>query len=264
MVKLTRPLGGVVLGVTVALVLIGTAAAAGAAPPAAGTGYDVSYPQCGRRLPAPGAFAIVGVNGGLPYSANPCLAAQYRWAATSSGEGPKASLYINTANPGPAVSSHWPTGQQAPKACDGTWSTACAYDYGWNAAGDAFATAAAALTTQIAASVPWWLDVETANSWNGQDLTTNTAALRGYLDRLAALAPSQPIGIYSASGAWATITGAAAPTSPINQPFATIPNWVAGATAKTAPGFCTSRSFTGGPVRYVQYVSGGIDHDYAC
>jgi len=37
----------------------------------------------------------------------------------------------------------------------------------------------------------------------------------------------------------------------------------AGATAKTAPSFCT-RSFTGGPVRYAQYVSGGIDNDYPC
>ena len=132
--KITRSLGGVVFGVTVALLLISTPAAAGAAPPAASsTGYDVSYPQCGRRLPAPGAFAIVGVNGGLSYSPNPCLLAEYQWAVTSSGtKGPKASLYINTANPGPAVSTHWPSGQQDPLECDGTWSTECAYDYGWN------------------------------------------------------------------------------------------------------------------------------------
>jgi len=264
-VKVARSFGGVFFGVTVVLLLISTAAAAGAAPPASSTGYDVSYPQCGRRLPAPGAFAIVGVNGGLPYSANTCLKAQFEWAATSSGtRGAKASLYINTANPGPAVSTHWPNGQHDPLECDGTWSTNCAYDYGWNAAGDAFNMAAAALAAQTpASSVPWWLDVETANSWNSQDLTTNTAALGGYLARLADLAPSQPVGIYSAAGAWATITGAASATSPINDPFDTIPNWVAGATAKTAPSFCT-RSFTGGPVRYVQYVSNGIDNDYPC
>ena len=119
--KLKGSLGGVVLGVTVVLLLVGTAATAGAAPPAASTGYDVSYPQCGRRLPTAGAFAVVGVNGGLPYSANPCFTTQYQWAATSSGsKGPKASLYMNTANPGPAVSTHWPTGQQTPQVCDGT------------------------------------------------------------------------------------------------------------------------------------------------
>ena len=108
-----------------AVFLLSGVAAAGAAPPSASsTGYDVSYPQCGRRLPAPGAFAIVGVNGGLPYSANPCLATQYQWATTSSGtKGPRASLYINTANPGPVVSTHWPTGQQSPQLCDGSWST---------------------------------------------------------------------------------------------------------------------------------------------
>ena len=86
---------------------------------------------------------------------------------------------------------------------------------------------------------------------------------RGYLDRLAALAPAQPVGIYSAAGTWATITGATTVNTPANQPFATTPNWVAGATAKTAPSFC-GRTFTGGPVRYVQYVSGNIDHDYPC
>src|SRR4051812_3623416 len=241
----------------VALLLVSTAAAAGAAPPApVSTGYDVSYPQCGRRLPAPGAFAIVGVNGGLPYSANTCLKTQFQWALTSSGtKGPKASLYINTANPGPAVSTHWPSGQHDPQVCDGTWSTECAYDYGWNAAGDAFTTAAAALPAQTPpSSVPWWLDVETANSWNTQDLSTNIEALRGYLVRLKDLAPTQLVGIYSAAGAWATITGAASASSPLNGPFTGTPNWVAGATAKTAPTFCT-RSFTGGPVSYVQYVS---------
>ena len=265
MLRTSRSLVGAALVVAVAVFLLSGVAAAGAAPPSASsTGYDVSYPQCGRRLPAPGAFAIVGVNGGLPYSANPCLATQYQWATTSSGtKGPRASLYINTANPGPVVSTHWPTGQQSPQLCDGSWSTACAYDYGWNAASDAFATAAAAITAEAAASSPWWLDVETANSWNGQDLMTNTAALRGYLDRLAALAPAQPVGIYSAAGAWATITGATTVNTPANQPFATTPNWVAGATAKTAPSFC-GRTFTGGPVRYVQYVSGNIDHDYPC
>jgi hypothetical protein len=254
-------LGGAILGVTLVLALVGHA---GAAPAVPTTGYDVSYPQCGGRLPTPGAFAIVGVNGGLPYSPNPCLATQYEWAARSSGaKGSKASLYINTANPGPALSSHWPTGQQTPKACDGTWSTGCAYDYGWNAAGDAFATAAAALPAGAPGKTPWWLDVETANSWNSRDLTSNVAALQGYIERLTLLAPGQPVGIYSAAGQWATITGAASPSSSVNQPFAATPNWVAGFTAKTAPGGC-NRSFTGGVVRYVQYVSVGMDNDYAC
>jgi hypothetical protein len=106
--------------------------------------------------------------------------------------------------------------------------------------------------------------VETVNSWNSQDLTTNIESLRGYLDQLKALAPSQPVGIYSAAGAWATITGATTASSPLNGPFTDIPNWVAVASAKTAQSFCSTRSFTGGPVRYAQYVSNGIDNDYPC
>lgn len=44
----------------------------------------------------------------------------------------------------------------------------------------------------------------------------------------------------------------------------TIPNWVAGAlNAKGAPALCSS-GFSGGSVRYVQYVSGGFDTNYAC
>ena len=73
----------------------------------------------------------------------------------------------------------------------------------------------------------------------------------------------QPVGVYSDAGAWANITGATTVNSPANQPFATTPNWVAGTTAKTAPSFC-GRTFTGGPVRYVQYVASNIDNDYPC
>src|SRR4051812_16360573 len=49
----------------------------------AATGYDVSYPQCGSRLPSSPQFGIVGVNNGIVYSPNPCLATQYQWATTS-------------------------------------------------------------------------------------------------------------------------------------------------------------------------------------
>src|SRR3954470_21778159 len=68
-----------------------------------GGGYDVSYPQCGTTLPTDQAFGIVGVNGGLATTANPCLGSQLAWAWRSSGAvttQPKAQVYLNTANPG--------------------------------------------------------------------------------------------------------------------------------------------------------------------
>ena len=181
-------------------------------------GYDVSFPQCGQPLPPPGGFAVVGVNGGLSYTANPCLGALFDWALGShDGDGPPVSLYINTGNPGPVLSSRWPTGQSWPEPCGGGYDTGCSYDYGWNAAGDAFDIAAAAVSAETASTVPWWIDVETANSWNHEDLATNRAAIRGFLDRLAMLAPDQPIGIYSAERAWRIITGAAGVSSPFND-----------------------------------------------
>ena len=141
-------------------------------------GYDVSYPQCDQPLPPPGGFAIVGVNWGLSYTANPCLGALFDWALGShDGVGPPVSLYINTGNPGPVRSAHWPTGQTWPLPCDGGYNTLCSFDYGWNAAGDAFDIAAGVIGADVASTVPWWIDVETANSWNGADLATNRAAI---------------------------------------------------------------------------------------
>src|SRR5437899_2627639 len=65
-------------------------------PPPASAGYDVSYPQCSSTLPSRPDFGIVGVNGGRAYAANPCLAAQYGWAQTSTTTAyPKLSFYAN-------------------------------------------------------------------------------------------------------------------------------------------------------------------------
>ena len=226
-------------------------------------GYDVSFPQCDQPLPPPGGFAIVGVNWGLSYSTNPCLGALFDWALGShDGNGPPVSLYINTGNPGPVRSTHWPTGQTWPLPCDGSYNTRCSFDYGWNAAGDAFDAAAGVIGADVASTVPWWIDVETANSWDGSDVATNRAAIRGFLDHLAVLAPDQPIGIYSAERAWRIITGATSASSPLNDLVAHVPNWVAGA-PPSDPGAACSWSFTGGPVIYTQYAD-TIDHDFRC
>jgi len=58
----------------------------GAQTATASTGYDISYPQCGKTITYPAGFGVVGVNDGHPYSTNPCLASEITWAqATTAG-----------------------------------------------------------------------------------------------------------------------------------------------------------------------------------
>ncbi|HET7311256.1 MAG TPA: hypothetical protein VFJ17_08010 [Mycobacteriales bacterium] len=225
--------------------------------------YDVSYPQCGGALPSKIDGGIVGVNGGIVYSANPCLATEWAWAAKATTYTP--ALYANTANPGPAYSSHWPTGKTTPQPCDGSNSASCSYDYGWYAAKDSFADAAA--VTSSAAGVAWWLDVETGNSWEtlesayGQtaDAQANDrAALAGAVDALHN-SGVQSVGIYSTSYQWQQITGGT------GTQFAGQPIWVAGTgSLKTANSNCTSTPFTGGPIQLAQYAQSGYDANTHC
>lgn len=227
------------------------------------TTYDVSYPQCGGALPTNIDGGIVGVNDGIVYSPNPCLAGEYAWAAAATTYPP--AFYANTADPGPAYSSHWPTGQTSPQVCDGSNSTACSYDYGWNAAQNSFADALA--VTDTAAARTWWLDVETGNSWQtlesayGQTPTAQAndiAALKGEVAGLAAEGVAT-VGAYSTSYQWGQITGGT------GAQFTAQPVWVAGTSSlRTAQSNCTSTSFTGGPVSLAQYAASGYDADYHC
>lgn len=231
-------------------------------------GYDVSYPQCGDRLPTSFAFAIVGVNGGRVYSGNPCLglgegedASQLAWA------GMEAQLYANTANPGPDLSQFWPIGQATPRVCseDDPDTASCAYNYGWNAAADSYARAVAAYVelgwaepdaTRTPVANAWWLDVETANSWR-EDPTLNVAALHGAVDYLESMEVAS-VGFYSAPNMWEAITGG-------TDDFADYPSWVAGAsTQQQATAACRGDGFTGGPVAMAQFFRSGFDANVTC
>ena len=233
-------------------------------------GYDISFPQCGGLFPDSPAFGIVGVNGGRAMSANPCLGAgavpsELAWAG-----GPSAQLYANTGNPGPALSTHWPNGQVAPRACNtatapGADTADCAYDYGWNAAADSYQTAVLAYislglappgATRTPLANAWWLDVETANSWRSA-AALNVAALQGELDYLQSVGAAS-IGFYSTSYQWNQVTRG-------TKVFAAAPAWVAGAgTTSGARARCSSGGFTGGPVVMAQYAANGFDADWRC
>ena len=223
-------------------------------------GFDISYPQCGGAYPSNSAFGIVGVNGGRVLSVNPCLAGQIVW-----GGGAAAELYVNTGNPGPALSSFWPAGQTAPRFCDpnNTDTADCAFDYGWNAAKHSFETAEAAylqlgITTSPSATA-WWLDVETSNSWREDNLALNVAALEGEVEYLLGRGIRR-LGFYSTTYQWGQITDG-------TKVFAAYPSWGAGArNERVARNLCasTTTSFTGARLVMVQYPYQGFDANVRC
>jgi hypothetical protein len=262
--------------VVAALLFLVPSAVAGKSKPGHGggsstpTGYDVSYPQCGTQLPS-ALFGIVGVNDGIVFSANPCLgtgdgASELAWAESYDGTG-AAILYANTADPGPARSSHWPNGQTSPRSCDPAQadSTACSYDYGWNAAADSYRDAVTAYVqigelpagaTQTPRPNEWWLDVESANSWE-PNAQNNVAELQGEVAYLQSQGV-QSIGFYASASAWASITGSSAA-------FASFPSWHPGAGSRsTAQSYCGRTGATGGPIVLSQYLAGGLDADVRC
>lgn len=255
-----------VLIAAAALVLCGTAAAQPASP---SLGYDLSYPQCSTVFPAGAAFAIVGVNAGLPFSPNPCLgsgggSSELAWA------GAGAQFYANTANPGPALSSHWPNGQTAPQQCNtptspGADTTSCAYDYGWNAALDSYQDAvdayvalglAPAGSTRTPVANTWWLDVESANSWEA-NTADNVAELQGEVGSLEAVGVTT-IGFYAPAQNWQAIVGD-------GVQFAAFPYWLPGASSLAdAESHCFERGPNGGPTVLVQFSQAGTNTDVSC
>ncbi len=218
------------------------------------------------------------------------------WAvATSSGSSvqPKAALYLNTADPGDIYNGtpigDWPTSSAAADpygACttttvttsSGTYtvgadSTACAWQYGYNkAAQDVtwLSQAAAAIdaagspvnVSGAAASYPWWLDVETVNSWQGGATgpAMNVADLQGMVSALESAGATR-VGAYSTASQWNAVTGG---TTSASGPLYGIPDWVPGAkTLSGARSNCKLSSFTGGTIAVTQW-SGRPDNDYAC
>jgi hypothetical protein len=200
------------VGLTIVL-LVALVTAVGAAGAAAqsGGGWDVSFPQCaGSRtvaLPQTPTIGVVGVNNGAPFSTNPCLASQIAWSGLAT------QVYMNTDDPGPGSRS-WPARTTrrtptGPRPCvavhRSTGTLACAYDYGWRAARDAYlrvARSLRALGAPVAPVIPmaanrvrWWLDVEAANTWSGS-LARNTASIAGSLAYLHSV-HAVSVGIYA-------------------------------------------------------------------
>ncbi len=252
---------------------------AGAAPsefdmPVSQVGVDISHPQCDSDLLDDRAFAVVGVNGGIATTANPCLDEQLAWAWESNGsvpEQPVAQLYLNTANPGQArnLINTWPSAGDTPYGeCDGGNTTACSWRYGWErtreSVTDFFASAAReAEVDSLPSSYRWWLDVETMNTWQvGSDdaRARNRAALEGmtaYLDLRGA-----DVGLYSTGRQWQQIVGSV----PTDSPLAGLPSWLAGSvTSAQAVAACELPPLVPrGRVVMTQYVPDDLDRNHSC
>jgi hypothetical protein len=271
---------------TAAFVVAVASPAPAAAATASTTGNDSSWPQCGRSFPAGQAFGIVGVNGGLANTLNPCLGryqggslstSELYWAWLSTGGSapgllPKAALYVNTADPGPGVAD-WPRNNVDPNgtaitepfatSCTGTDSPACAWQYGWNRAVQDMDWLTQAATgvgvASTASAYRWWLDVETANSWETgtTGLADNVADLQGMVAAFETGAAT--VGIYSTTSQWNQITGGSKDGN-----LSGLPDWIPGARRLSgAQANCSLAGFTG-PITITQWFGKPYDGDYAC
>ena len=259
-------------------------------------GNDISWPQCGGSFPSGQAFGIVGVNDGKPNTLNPCLGtsstnsvsqSELNWAFTAASgvktsEKP-AQLYVNTADPGPVyngtVISDWPSSSLSDPygSCSssdpivGLDSTACAWQYGYNKAQqDAgwLATAAKSVSASPAAGAyPWWLDVETGNTWQSGNYgqAMNLADLQGMVAFLQTGASVSQVGIYSTTSQWSTITGVSTPSQKALSTLYGLNEWLPGArNQRQAASNCNANSsFTGGAITTTQWT-GSYDYDYPC
>ena len=238
-------------------------------------GIDISYPQCGKQVPKTQAFGIVGVNGGLATTTNPCLKDQLIWASKSLGGTPqdKIQVYVNTANPGGLNTTSWPTSSTPENTigvCDGSDSLACAWQYGRNrakeAANDRFIPAAtnAGINSSPSAYM-WWLDVETMNTWKAPTSSFNTQSNTAVLEGMTSYYRSvnARVGLYSTSYQWGQIVGSAvSASSNLNG----LKNWrPGGANLSTAKQSCTAKPLTlNGSVVLTQFISKSLDYNYSC
>jgi hypothetical protein len=240
-----------------------------------GTGYDISWPQCGGNRPPPTFdLAVVGVTGGHGFSANPCLSSEFAWSQQAALP---SALYVNIDLP----SATPVQGRTGPAGTCAAGDVSCfAYNYGYNNSRYALADA----SSQGVDAHVWWLDVETNNYWQGASrmaasyrtampataaapsafMYNTTANARSIAGAIAGLtASNKVVGTYSTAYQWNLIAGGFAPQVPV---------WYAtNDTVTRAPLYCDqSNSFTGGPVWMVQYTVAagsrgyGFDGDYSC
>jgi hypothetical protein len=211
-----------------------------------GTSYrqvivDVSWPNCGKLPKDVFGTGIVGINGGLDFHPNPCLADESTWFS-------HYSVYMNTGYPGDARGRKF---INSPRRCGFSESACLAYNYGFNAARYSIKYA----NTQNVHANTWWLDVETENSWTNNVLV-NRQFLEGAITAIRQQVLVPTVGIYSAPHQWDEIVGPWLTRQPV---------WLAtGSTSRAdAAKACHGQSFTGGPIQLTQYTP-RLDENFPC
>jgi hypothetical protein len=262
---------GAIAACATLLVLAASASAAAAKTAPAAKGYDISYPQCGSDYPSGQTFAIVGVTGGLANNTNGCLGSELKWASSSPGltspsQAP-VSFYINTADPGPGVAD-WPRGgSDSYGTCRGKWSQSCAYLYGHQRAADSYGLVSAT-HPDLASIAPWWLDIETVNSWATSSIRRykrlNVAAIRGFIEGLIDSGAPAPVGVYSTRKQWRELTGLTRRGTAAEFGVSP-PSWISSVgTLADARTNCAAAGFTGVKPTVAQYSHGAFDGDLRC
>lgn len=214
-------------------------------------GYDISFPQCPQNFPSDTYdFGIIGVNGGKSFTGNPCLFDESVWARKAHRQ---ASLYMNTNYPSGSTEKlglFGPLGN-----CSENDMRCQAYNYGYNAAKDAYEYA----LSQLTSSSIWWLDVETANTWS-DDTQFNVRVVQGAIDYFSSA--QIQVGIYSTKRAWRSIMGTEyVPKQRITD---SIPNWVGTGLDTIDPLRCFQPFIPQSSVWIIQYAHQGFDGNYTC
>ncbi|HYY12761.1 MAG TPA: VCBS repeat-containing protein [Kineosporiaceae bacterium] len=255
-----------VAALTAAAVAVGVTASAATAPVptlALGPGQvgnDVSWPQCpvpeggfGNPPPRDGArFVVIGLTKGAGFTRNPCLDDQVASAAL---RGLPAQGYLVPTYPSADQLSQY--GAQGPWKA--TTTAGRLLNVGYAEAADALAAAAGAGFTPPAV----WVDVERSRpgtQWPEGDTAAaaaNRLVVLGVLRRLDEAGVRA--GLYSASDAWAGLTGGwRVPGTPL---------WVtAGRRDRAAAeALCTKGAgWGGGPVHLAQWFDDSYDDDVTC
>jgi len=211
--------------------------------PSGAYGYDISVYQCSSFPSGDHQIGIVQVDGSSSGNTNPCLAQEATWA----GGGLNLYTYLT-----------YGTSTTPEPGCSGDASCNAGYQAGISAYTDA-QNAGAGSTT-----IPWWLDVETANANWSADLSENAQFVQGAINALHESEGIPDVGIYASPGVWNTIVGDYTPS---------VPYWMADYLASpSGPGSCADYqnwvtnhgAQLPGPPEIVQYNSTQYDEDYAC